>query len=68
MKKIGVVIKYDGYNGSILCVDLKEYLMMKKDILTKSLKKGDLVKFDSEEVNVNDGKRLVARFVGKKDK
>ena len=65
MKRIGIIIEYDGYNGCLIdTVNYKKYLVMKKDIINNQiLTKGDLVKYDSELVK---GKKLIARFIEKK--
>ena len=69
MKKLGIVIDYDGYNGSVISLeDYKRYLIMSKDIVNKkytNIKKGDIVEFDSE---LFKEKKLIARFIEKQDK
>ena len=64
MKKIGIVTEYDKTNGKILSFDNKEHLLMKKELLNQ-IKKGDIVKFDSEKVDTTEGYKLVARFIEK---
>ena len=71
MKKIGIIKDYDGNVGTIIevnnfnKVNIKKYLLMKKDILYKYAKNGDIVNFDAETFSSIYDDVLVARFVKK---
>ena len=71
MKKIGIIKDYDGNVGTIIelnnfnKVNIKKYLLMKKDILYNYVRNGDIVNFDAETVSSIYDDVLVARFVKK---
>lgn len=71
MKKIGIIKNYDGNIGTIIeinnlnKINIKKYLLIKKDILYKYAKNGDIVNFDEEIVSSIYNDVLVARFVKK---
>ena len=71
MKKIGIIKNYDGNIGTIIemnnlnKINIKKYLLIKKDILYKYAKNGDIVNFDEEVVPSIYNDVLVARFVKK---
>lgn len=71
MKKIGIIKDYDGNVGTIIevnnfnKVNIKKYLLMKKDILYNYVRNGDIVNFDAETFSSIYDDVLVARFVKK---
>ena len=64
MKKKGIVIKYDGFVGTIITDDNKEYLLLKKETEEK-LNNNDEVIFEPEIFTTASDDRNVARFVKK---
>ena len=71
MKRIGIIKEYDGNVGTIIelnnlnKVNIKKYLLMKKDILYNYVRNGDIVNFDAEIFFSIYDDVLVARFVKK---
>ena len=71
MKKIGIIKDYNGNVGTIIelnnfnKVNIKKYLLMKKDILYNYVRNGDIVNFDAETFSSIYDDVLVARFVKK---
>ncbi len=63
MKTYGKVEKYNGYSGSILGVDGKEYLLLEKEIVEGQVEEKDDVSFVAEEYETPEHHEDIARFV-----
>lgn len=66
MKEYGIIKEYDDYCGTISSINDVDYLVLKKDILYKNVKKGDIVIFNAETIVINNEPKYIARFVEKK--
>lgn len=64
MKKTGLIISYDSYNGKIQDTDGNIYELYKKNTL-EDIKQGDQVIFDVINYDGVEVKKLIAMFVKK---
>ena len=64
MKKVGIIIKYDGNTGIIKDNDNKEYLFNKNNLLNR-VEINDKVKFNVEIYETVEIKKLMATFIEK---
>ena len=66
MKKQGVVIDYDGYNGIIETSTKEKYFLLREEIISdEELKVLDRVMFVPESKQYDDEEYHIARFVRK---
>ena len=69
MKTFGKIKEFDGYNGYIKGVDGKDYLLMKKEIVSPTeLHVNDNVYFEPEYFETVETQEDIARFVKKLEK
>lgn len=64
MKKIGIIIKYDGYNGKIIDEEKNIYELYNKNLLEKVNEK-DIIEFEVQEYNGIEIKKKIAMFIKK---
>ena len=63
MIKIGKIMEFDNYTGTIIDTEGKKYIVLKKDILEENLKTNDIVRFNAEIVKTSEEDKNIARFV-----
>ena len=68
MKSIGKIIDFNGYNGSLIDNDKQEHIFTSDDLISKEIKKNDIVSFDSELFKTVDIELYIARFIKKIEK
>ena len=63
MKSYGKVTEYDGYTGTIVGIDGKNYLLLDVELVDKDIKIDDYVSFDADVYEDVEFTRYVARFI-----
>ena len=69
MKTFGKVKEFDGYNGYIKGVDGKDYLLMKREVVSPHIiYENDNVFFEPDRFDTVETHENIARFVKKLEK
>ena len=62
-KSMGKIIEFDGFSGVLIDKEKHNHIFSREELLTKDIKVGELVSFESEIFTTVDNKIYIARFV-----